>query len=866
MKTLSKISTGLASLDKVCNGLRLGDNVVWQVDEIDDYRSFAVLYAEKALRDNRRLIYIRFALHDPILQDSQYSEMYCLDAFSGFESFSTEVHTIIKREGKEVYYVFDCLSDLQSAWANDLMIGNFFMITCPYLFELDTVAYFSLLHNSISFRTIASIRETTQLLLDLYNSDGSLYVHPLKVWNRYSPTMFFPHLLKGSELNPITNSIDAARLITHIQKKGYESTIRNLDYWDRIFLKAADLIETPEEIDEIELIHTQLCKSLITRDDRMLVLIRKFFNLDDFLFIKDRLIGSGFIGGKTVGMMLARKIIKNSNNDEIDSRMEPHDSFFIGSDVYYTYIVQNGWWKLFIEHKTDEKYFSSAEELYEKLLHGNFPDTIKEKFQQIIEYYGQSPIIVRSSSLLEDGFGNAFAGKYESYFLVNQGAPEERFEQFLNAVQKIYASTMDVDAISYRHQRGLHKLDEQMALLVQRVSGSYTDNYFFPDMAGVGFSYNNFVWKKTMDPRAGMLRLVLGLGTRAVNRTDGDYPRIVALDDPLVKPYGGINDARNFSQHKIDLLNIENNTIETQYISDLTDHISLNNIDLMAERDTETESKMHDHGMRNKQSWIINFDNLLAQTDFADTMKNILSTLESAYDYPVDIEFTINFSSDGNYRINLLQCRPQQTKLQGKPVSIPKNIPENRILFSSEGNFLGGNISQPVSRIIFVDPYGYSALSQTQKYDIARLIGKLNRQCSDRESCPAMLMGPGRWGTTTPSLGVPVRFSEINNFSVLVEIALMRDDFIPELSYGTHFFQDLVETDIFYVALFPENENVIYNPNWFNSMNNSLAAMSEEENKYQDVVKVYDAIDSLFLMSDILSQKLFCFTSDLKNS
>ncbi|HPB82219.1 MAG TPA: PEP/pyruvate-binding domain-containing protein, partial [Spirochaetota bacterium] len=452
------------------------------------------------------------------------------------------------------------------------------------------------------------------------------------------------------------------------------------------------------------------------------------------------------------------------------------------------------------------------------------------------------------------------------YFLVNQGAPEERFEQFLNAVQKIYASTMDVDAISYRHQRGLHKLDEQMALLVQRVSGSYNGNYFFPDMAGVGFSYNTFVWKKTMDPRAGMLRIVLGLGTRAVNRTDGDYPRIVALDDPLVKPYGGINDARNFSQHKIDLLNIKDNTIETQYISDLTDHITLNNIELMAERDSEAESQMHDHGMRNKQSWIINFDNLLAQTNFSENMKHILSTLESAYDYPVDIEFTINFGSDGNYRINLLQCRPQQTKMQGKPVSIPKNIPGNRILFSSEGNFLGGNISQPVSRIIYVDPYGYSALSQTQKYDIARLIGKLNRQCSDRESNPTMLMGPGRWGTTTPSLGVPVRFSEINNIAVLVEIALMRDDFIPELSFGTHFFQDLVETDIFYVALFPENENVIYNTDWFKSRENGLAAMTEDGNKYQDVVKVYDAIDSLFLMSDILSQKLFCFISDHKKS
>jgi len=866
MKTLSKISTGLASLDKVCNGLRLGDNVVWQVDEIDDYKLFAIPYAEKALLDSRRLVYMRFARHEPILKPGQYSEIYTLDAYSGFESFSAEVHKIIKHEGKEVYYVFDCLSDLQSAWANDLMIGNFFMITCPYLFELDTVAYFSLLHNSISFTTIARIRETTQLLLDLYNSNGSLYVHPLKVWNRYSPTMFFPHLLKDTELKPITNSVDATRLITHIQKKGSESTLRKLDYWDRIFLKIEDLINTPEEIEEIESIHAQLSKALISRDDRILALARKTFTLEDFLLIKDRLIGTGFIGGKTIGMMLARKILGSLKDPGIDAIMEPHDSFFIGSDVYYSYIVQNGWWKLFMEHKTDEKYFSSAEALHKKMLHGNFPETIKEKIQQLIEYFGQSPIILRSSSLLEDGFGNAFAGKYESYFLVNQGTPEERFEKFLEAMRKIFASTMDVDALSYRLQRGLHKLDEQMALLVQRVSGSYHDDYFFPDIAGVGLSYNTFVWKKTMSSEAGMLRLVLGLGTRAVNRTDGDYPRIVALDDPLTKPHGGIEDARTFSQHKIDLLNISNNTIETQHLSELTEKVLINHLDLMATRDTETEALMRDQGMHNKKSWIINFDTLFEKSSLAADMSKILTSLESAYDYPVDIEFTVNFVSDGTYKINILQCRPQQTKWQSKPVNIPKNIPDKNILFSSVGNFLGGNISQPLSRIIFVDPYGYGSLSQTQQYDIARLIGKLNRLSNDRNNKPVMLMGPGRWGTTTPSLGVPVRFSEINNISVLVEIALMRDDFIPELSYGTHFFQDLVETDIFYVALFPDNKQVIYNVSLLEHLNNNIGNIVEDGIKYQDVVKVYDDLDSLFLMSDITSQKLCCFTNNPENT
>jgi hypothetical protein len=170
MKSLMECSTGVPSLDRVINNLRIGDNVVWQVDEISDYFQFTAPYVENALKEGRRVVYMRFAQHGPILQPGQYDQIYMLDSYSGFESFSTQVHSIIKNEGVEVYYVFDCLSDLQSAWATDLMIGNFFMVTCPYLFELNTIAYFAILRNSLSFKTIARIRETTQVLFDVYTS------------------------------------------------------------------------------------------------------------------------------------------------------------------------------------------------------------------------------------------------------------------------------------------------------------------------------------------------------------------------------------------------------------------------------------------------------------------------------------------------------------------------------------------------------------------------------------------------------------------------------------------------------------------------------------------------------------------------
>ena len=153
--------------------------------------------------------------------------------------------------------------------------------------------------------------------------------------------------------------------------------------------------------------------------------------------LQSRLIGSGFIGGKAAGMLLAQKILFKEKSLDWGKYLEPHDSFYIGSDVFYSYIVENGWWNLLMKQKTKDGYFAVAPEMKENLLQGKFPEQIRERFQEIIEYFGQSPIIVRSSSLLEDSFGNAFAGKYESIFLVNQGDPERRYSELEEAVRRL---------------------------------------------------------------------------------------------------------------------------------------------------------------------------------------------------------------------------------------------------------------------------------------------------------------------------------------------------------------------------------------------------------------------------------------------
>lgn len=364
MQSIREVSTGLTGFDKIINNLNLGDNVVWQVDNLKVYREFVGPYVEQAYREGRKIHYMRFASHAPVIEPGDERViLHTLNAYSGFESFALAVHGIIAEAGKEAFYVFDSLSDLLSAWATDLMIGNFFRITCPYLFDLDTVAYFALIRNSHDFKTVARIRETTQLLIDVYSFEDHIYVHPLKVWNRYSPTMFFPHMRRGNSFYPILNSADVADFISYIQKIASELTKRNLDFWDRLFLEVEELDREAGAVDERGFMLRRLCALIIGRDERILELAVKTFTLSDFIALNARLIGTGFIGGKAVGMLIAHKMMLNDKSTYWKGVLEPHDSFFVGSDVFYTYIVQNGLWKIFLEHKTGEGYYTKAPEL-----------------------------------------------------------------------------------------------------------------------------------------------------------------------------------------------------------------------------------------------------------------------------------------------------------------------------------------------------------------------------------------------------------------------------------------------------------------------------------------------------------------------
>jgi len=477
----------------------------------------------------------------------------------------------------------------------------------------------------------------------------------------------------------------------------------------------------------------------------------------------------------------------------------------------------------------------------EQFLAGRFPEEIMEQFRNMLDYYGQAPIIVRSSSLLEDGFTDAFAGKYRSEFCANQGSPEDRLEAFLRAVKLVYASTLNPDALSYRHRRGLGEGDEQMAILVQRVSGMPYKQYFFPSLAGVAFSRNLYAWTNRIDPKKGMIRLVFGLGTRAVNRVSGDYPRMIAVSHPQIRPEIGMEIAK-YSQRMVDVLNTQANTFEIKPFVEIVGGNKYPALHLMT-------SEIADGYLRDwfitplagsERNMVLTFNNLIKRTKLVNIIGEMLTKLEKAWSQPVDIEFTAYVDSENNVRINLLQCRSLRVpRSEGAAISIPKNLPRERVLFRSNRAISAGVVSD-IRYIVYLDPRKYAEVATfEEKRTLGRVIGKLNDNLRHVEG-KVMAMGPGRWGSSNIELGVNVSYSDIDDTAVLVEVAREKAGHVPEVSYGTHFFQDLVEAEILYLPVYPDDETADFNTEFFANSPNILKDLLPELSNFEEVVQVID--------------------------
>jgi hypothetical protein len=678
--------------------------------------------------------------------------------------------------------------------------------------------------------------------------------------------MYLPHKWEGRNFVPIAESAVLSDVLVPIAERRLDTESRKLDIWDRRFMQAQEILAGVKEgarpASEETKIFEFLLRMLITRDERLIPLARKHLDLEAILAIRRRMIGSGLIGGKSAGMLLARAILCASRPDW-RAKLETHDSFFIGSDVFYSFLVRNGCWHIRRNQRNPSSFLEGAEVAQARILNGTFPPSIQEQFVGMLEYFGQSPIIVRSSSLLEDSFGNAFTGKYESLFCPNQGSPEERLTAFLTAVRTVYASTMSREALLYRAHRGLLDSDEQMAILVQRVSGAVYGHLFYPQVAGVALSYNPYVWSKQIDPEAGVLRLVFGLGTRAVDRSDDDYTRVIALNEPLRRPEATFEAQAEYSQHRVDVLNLESNRLESRHSDEVIGLSPGVPIDLFATWHRPERGEEKPRGAAGGL-WLLNFDRLLSATSFVDDMRAMLGALKSAYNYPVDVEFTANFLSTGSYRINLVQCRPLQVKEGGSILEPPEELKTEDTVLEAGGAVVGQSSFSSMDRVVFVRPSAYGALSIADRFSVARTIGRLTRLAMvEGQRRVLLLVGPGRWGTSTPSLGVPVSFAEINAVSVLCELVMDDENVIPDISLGTHFFNDLVEANMLYLAVYPSRPGNRLDESFFTATPDLLAELLPDDKRWANVIYVRDLPcedgRGVYVNANCLTQRAVCY-------
>ena len=583
-----------------------------------------------------------------------------------------------------------------------------------------------------------------------------------------------------------------------------------------------------------------LLKSLVSDQLSFIHVARRWFTAADFSMILDRRIGTGKIGGKSAGLLLAYKILENTA-PEIFEKISLPSSYFIGADVFYDFMAANGLEFLNQKYKTAEQIRDEYPKIRDQYTAGRFPEEIAHQLRDILREVGNTPLIVRSSSLLEDNFGMSFAGKYMSIFCPNQGTFKENMRFLTKAIRQIYASVFGPDALIYRRRVGLLDYDERMAILLQVVQGERHRQYYFPALAGVAYSYSPIVWNPRLKREEGFMRLVMGLGTRAVDRIAGDYPRMVNLSHPQLRPDVTPKAIRYYSQHFIDALDLEQNTLTTVPIESVlgADYYPLRW--LVSVDDGEMVHPPHSISRSiDPAQLILTFDGILQRGEFVPLMKNVLTRLAEKYEQPVDIEFAVSLTPGGtkpNLVFHLLQCRPQnQWSTDSHEVqSLPTDLPAQDKILLSTRMVPQGNVNQ-IEYIVYVDSEAYFKLETPDDYsEVARCIGILNNALEGRTF---ILIGPGRWGSSDPMQGVPVTYADIFNTRSLVEVASNKSGFHSEPSYGTHFFQDLVESQIYPMAIHPDEAGDHVNWAFLRQAENQIAKFIPDQTSASRCIKV----------------------------
>lgn len=570
---------------------------------------------------------------------------------------------------------------------------------------------------------------------------------------------------------------------------------------------------------------------------------KNYVDYRDFYDILQRMIflpdSHGKLGGKSAGLFIASKILNRySEKYKFLSGIKVPKTWYITSDVLLSFLQYNN-----LEEVIEQKYkeIDQVRQEYPNIVqifkNSNFPPDIVKGLSMALDDLGAKPLIVRSSSLLEDRSGAAFSGKYKSLFLANQGTKEERLRALMDAISEVYASTFSPDPIKYRAERGLLDFHEEMGIMIEEVVGKKVGKYFMPAFAGVAFSNNEFRWSPRIKREDGLIRMVTGLGTRAVDRLSDDYPILIAPRQPGLRVNVTADETIRYSPRKIDVINLEANTFETVEIQELLkecgyQYPKVKEILSIVEDGEIRQFSGLQYDFKNDQ-FVVTFEGLINNGIFVKQIRTALEVLKEELGTPADIEF----ASDGD-DLYILQCRSQSDISEVSPAPIPRDIPKKDIIFSANRHISNGRVPD-ITHIVYVVPEKYSEIQTLNEMKaVGTAIGRINSLLPKKQF---ILMGPGRWGSRGDiKLGVSVTYSDINNTAALIEIARKKGNYLPDLSFGTHFFQDLVEDSIRYLPLYPDDNDITFNESFLTKSPNVLFEILPEYKFLSDVIRVID--------------------------
>ena len=572
-----------------------------------------------------------------------------------------------------------------------------------------------------------------------------------------------------------------------------------------IFLADALRPRKVSEFENAEELRQYLIRMVsLQRERNQSGIIADFSRQDFHGDLKFARIGSGSIGGKARGIAFINALLARSDlcakfpgvNIQIPRTV------VVGTDIFDEFVDSNDLHGISRQRLSDK-------EIVQRFRQGRFPPGFLKDLKALLEQV-HFPLAVRSSSLLEDSQFQPFAGLYSTYMLANNdNSGDARLRQLLQAIKYIFASAFFRDAILYSEATGNRPEEEKMAVIIQQLAGRRYGHYFYPTFSGVAQSYN-FYPMGYMKPEEGIAMAALGLGRTVVEggNTVRFSPRF-----PRVNPqFTSLKELLNSSQHDFYALDLHrgSGTLEAQEAGTLVrlpltvaeEHGTLNFVgSTFSAPDNRLYDGLHHQGLR-----VVTFANILKHGVFplAEILSELLRMAEKGMGTAAEIEFAVNLDPrrETKDEFHFLQVRPLVLTDSLVDINTEQMTPDEALCYSE--HVLGNGIFR-VELVLWVDPGDFAPERSRQ---VAELVGQENARLA-REGERCLLLGPGRWGSSDPWLGIPVTWPQISQALAVIEVGDSR--FNAEPSQGSHFFQNLTSMRIGYFTVHPK-----YPRDWIN--------------------------------------------------